>query len=128
MKENIKIFISSRICHIYLGTGQNEDMPIAAYFLNRIVSSNTHLCICEYLSSDDCSMLKRTDHWNEAGEKEYSMVHKEVVVYVLKFPLTSEGGQEKHYLAENHRELLSIRNKLITFAEWNEVWLQGSLK
>lgn len=68
-------------------------------------------------------MLKRNDRCGEAGEEEYSVIHK-VVVCVLKFPLawtTRDRCQEKYYLALNRRELLSISNKLITFAELNEV-------
>lgn len=59
------------------------------------------------------------------------MLRKNVVVYVLKFPLTwviRGRSQEKHYLAAKHRELLPISSKLITFAALNEVWLQESLK
>ena len=42
--------------------------------------------------------------------------------------ITRERCQEKHYLTENHRELLSISDTLITFAEFNEVWFCVSLR
>lgn len=78
---------------MHLARGQNKDIA-AACFKNNIISQNTHLYICECVSSNYSRMLRRTDRCWEAGKEKYSMLHKKYLYMFSNFPQPGSPGRD----------------------------------